>query len=272
MGYQPIRLRAIDPDERMQIFGSSQISLCSSAGAVARNFLLEREIDTMTMADFRLGYVPLSIDHAFSGRVVMPIFDAYSNLLALSVRPATNDKHILEEFGPKYWNESYEKGQHLFGLNLAKHWIIRWRFAIIVEGQMDVIAMHSFGLRNTIGVLGGAFTPAQAMLLKKWTSQIVVMFDGDAAGKKHTERCMEILDYYAARSQGGLGLGVLKYAAVTLDDVEEADAKNPGKKIVIKDPNDHLCRYGSYSMRQAIAERATACKLVLPQNWLKAGK
>jgi DNA primase len=261
--FRPIRFAKLNFDERWRIYSAGQITLSGPDGGVGRQYLTqERGLDVETIANFRFGYVPFKIRHAFSGRIVMPIFDAYSNLLALSVRPATSNKAIVDEVG-KYWNESYDKGKHLFGLNLAKPHIIRWGFAILVEGQMDVATMHAYGLQNTVGVLGGAFTPFQAMLLKRWTKNILTMFDGDTAGKKHTERCQEVLKYFEHYPGWKLSedhrfkrkhTNLLRYGATTL----------PAEK----DPADFCRRYGARRMREIVSESLTNARMTVPKGWL----
>jgi len=257
MSYRQIRFGSLKPDERFRVYGASQISLCGDDGLAARRWLIkERGLDIETIAKFRLGYVPFSVNHSFAGRIVIPIFDTYSNLIALSVRPATNDQAVLDEY-KKYWNESYEKGWNLFGLNLAKQSIIKMRFAILVEGQFDVMGMHSYGFTNTVGVLGGAFTPMQAQLLSLWTNQIVLMFDGDEAGKKHANRCLEILSYYGWVPQNAGKRGeanrLLRSAKITLTSN--------------MDPNDYLNSYGSYPMRRVIIDGMKAANMKLPKEW-----
>ena len=259
--FRPIRFGKLDQEERWDVFGNSQKWLCSDEGIDARKFLLDRrQLDLGTVAEFRVGFVPLRIDHDFAGRLVMPIFDTYNNLLALSVRPLLEDKEELKKVG-KYWNESYDKGNHLFGLNLAKYWIVKWGFAILVEGQMDTMAMHSFGMPNTVGVLGGAFTPFHAMLIKRWTSQLVLLFDGDAAGREDVKRCQKVLSYYDYRPLGKRKpRNVFQHIAVTL----------PGES----DPNEYLCKNGSLGMKGAIIRANNDAvsmgmqKLAIPKEWL----
>jgi DNA primase len=236
------------------VYSASQISLCRSPEAKEAHAWLTqvRGLDAQTISDFRLGYVPFSVNHAFSGRIVIPIFDAYSKLLALSVRPATNDEVILKEY-KKYWNESYEKGWHLFGLNLARLSIVKRRFAILVEGQFDVATMHSFGFNNTVGVLGGTFTPMQAQLLKLWTDQIIVMFDGDEAGKKSTLRCMDVLSYF--------GLTAKKL------DKKWSLIKSGKVNLPNKDPDEFLIERGSLPMRRLILDAMREANMKIPEDW-----
>lgn len=255
MGYRQIRFAGLSPDERWKIFAASQRTLCSSSGLEARRWLIEeRGLDPKTISDFRLGYVPYEMDHAFAGRIVIPIFDSYSKLLALSVRPATNDEDVLKEY-KKYWNESYEKGWQLFGLNLARLSIVKMGFAILVEGQFDVKAMHSFGFTNTVGLLGGAFTPMQAELLAKWTNQLVLMFDGDKAGQGHSERCLNILSYYGWTPLEGR-------AAPNRRIFNSCNAVLPGGK----DPDSYLRKSGGYFMRKLVAEAMRKAQMRLSEG------
>ncbi len=260
------------------IYGASQISLCrEEAGLEAKKWLTEtRGLDLQTISDFRLGYVPLSRPHPFAGRIVMPIYDTYGKLLALSVRPATNDKEVLSEY-KKYWNESYEKGWNLYGLNLARLPIIKKGFAILVEGQFDVMSMHSYGYTNTVGCLGGAFTPMHAQLLKQWTDQIVLMFDGDKAGQKHTLRCLEVLSYYGYVPQGKNRMVLPKADQRSDKDLAPAQFGMRNRsvlkatKVTLRedmDPNEFLKRYGSYPMRMTIIESMKAANMALPKEWV----
>jgi len=255
MGYNPIRFGYLPPDQRWLVYTAGQKSLNDSEGAEARLWLTrERSLDVQTISDFRLGYVPLTRDdQAFSGRIVIPIFDSYDKLLALSVRPATSDPAIIDKVG-KYWNESYEKGWQLFGMNRARMSIIRQGFVIIVEGQFDVMAMHSFGFTNTVGCLGGAFTPMQAELLKRWTRQIVLMFDGDNAGREHSLRCLSILNYYGwtpmSRKEKDGGFRTINVSLPS-----------------DKDPNDFLKRYGSWPMRKTVSDAMRQANMQLPEGF-----
>src|SRR5262249_37818096 len=80
----------------------------------------------------------------------------------------------------------YKKGEHLFGLHQARHAIRQRSEAILVEGNFDVVALHARGVDHVVAPLGTAFTGAQAKLLKRFAPNIVLLFDGDAAGQKAT--------------------------------------------------------------------------------------
>lgn len=246
MSYQQIRIKGarLSPEDRIKVFARSQVSLYRPEGAIGLKYLVEeRGLDLLTIADFGLGYVPLDVNHCFAGRIVMPIFDACSNLIALSVRPATTDKAIDDEYG-KYWHETFEKGRFLYGMDIAKFWIAKYHFAIIVEGQMDTMSMHAWGMPNTVGILGGGFTPFHAMQLKRWTKNIVVLFDGDKAGAGHVKHCEEVLAYFdhTIKSSGFRSFGkqnCLNHVTMALP---------PGL-----DPSKYLREYGGSEMKKAIS-------------------
>jgi len=256
MGFRYIRIpRArLSPEERLQVFASSQASLHLPEGDVGRKYLVgDRGLDMETIASFRLGYVPLHADHCFAGRIVMPVFDLCGNLIALSVRPATTNKEIDREYG-KYWNESYDKGRHLYGMDIAKFWIARLGFAIVVEGQMDTMAMHSWGMGNAVGILGGGFTPFHAMQLKRWTRNIVLLFDGDKAGIDHARRCEEILAYFEWK---------MLHARNKFSGIRHVKASLPGGT----DPSSFLQNHGGGRMRTLIASAMESGLLKAPKSW-----
>ena len=95
----------------------------------------------------------------------------------------------------KYLNSSenlvFKKGQNLFALNIAKN--TKETCLILCEGYMDVISLHQAGFDNAVASLGTALTPDQARLIRRYTENVVVCYDSDAAGKKATQRALEIL-------------------------------------------------------------------------------
>jgi DNA primase len=114
-------------------------------------------------------------------------------VIAFTGRTLSND----EKAGPKYLNSPetgiYSKSRVLFNLDLAKESIRALNYAILVEGQMDCISVFAAGFRNVIASSGTAFTGAQAALLGRFSKQVVVNFDPDAAGAKATERTLGLL-------------------------------------------------------------------------------
>jgi DNA primase len=129
----------------------------------------------------------------FRNRVIFPIANESGRVIAFTGRTLSTD----EKAGPKYLNSPetaiYSKSRVLFNLDQAKEAIRALNYVIIVEGQMDCISVFAAGFRNVIASSGTAFTAAQAALLGRFTKQVVVNFDPDAAGVKATERTLGLL-------------------------------------------------------------------------------
>ncbi len=129
----------------------------------------------------------------FRNRVVFPIANDAGRIIAFTGRTLATD----EKSGPKYLNSPetaiYSKGKVLFNLDLAKEWIRKFDYAILVEGQMDCISVYAAGFQNVIASSGTAFTELQAKLLARFSKNVVVNFDPDTAGAKATERTLGLL-------------------------------------------------------------------------------
>ncbi len=195
--------------------------LLTDGGKPSREYLTGRGLSVKTIRNFGIGYAPDSWDalykhlkgngisdeaiteanlcgigkngkcyDRFRNRVMFPIIDVRGNVVAFSGRNLPG-----VESGGKYVNTRdthiYKKGNMLFGLYSAKNYCSER--AILVEGNMDVIALHQAGFTNTVGSLGTAFTPEQARLISKYTKEVVVMLDADSAGQKATDKVISIL-------------------------------------------------------------------------------
>jgi len=129
----------------------------------------------------------------FRNRIIFPISNEGGRIIAFTGRTLSTD----EKAGPKYLNSPetaiYSKSRVLFNLDQAKEAVRALNYAIIVEGQMDCISVFAAGFKNVIASSGTAFTAAQAALLGRFTKQVVVNFDPDAAGAKATERTLGLL-------------------------------------------------------------------------------
>ncbi|MGD9630792.1 MAG: DNA primase [Pyrinomonadaceae bacterium] len=126
----------------------------------------------------------------FRGRIMFPVLDVNGNPVAFGARAMGDDQ-------PKYLNSpetpAYVKGQHLYGLFQSKEAIRQKKFAILVEGYLDLIALFQFGITNVAASLGTAFTPDQAKLLSRFTKKVVINYDGDSAGINAARRAIEEL-------------------------------------------------------------------------------
>jgi DNA primase len=134
-----------------------------------------------------------SLYSKFRNRVMFPIASEAGKVIAFTGRTLAAD----EKSGPKYLNSPetpiYSKGKVLFNLDLAKEWIRKFDYAILVEGQMDCISVFAAGFHNVIASSGTAFTELQAKLVGRFSKNVVVNFDPDTAGAKATERTLGLL-------------------------------------------------------------------------------
>ena len=125
----------------------------------------------------------------FRDRIMFPVYDVTGNPIAYSAR--INPEVVNDKVG-KYINSPqdtiYDKSRVLFGLDKAKNYIKSKDLAIVVEGQMDVIACHQFGFKNAVASSGTALTTEQVALLKRYTNNIALCFDADAAGQLAADR------------------------------------------------------------------------------------
>lgn len=127
----------------------------------------------------------------FRKRAMFPIINIRGNVVGFSGRAMPGE----DKQGGKYVNTSdtpvYKKSENLFGINYAKNFCSEQM--ILVEGNMDVISLHQAGFENVVAPLGTAFTTEQANLIARYTKEIVLMLDADAAGQKAVRRAEEIL-------------------------------------------------------------------------------
>jgi DNA primase len=135
----------------------------------------------------------------FRGRAMVPILDLRGNVLAFGGR-------VLDDQKPKYINTSdtlaYKKGRDIYALNFAKN-EARGRL-ILVEGYMDVIALHQAGFPQAVACLGTALTREQALLLARYADEVALSYDADEAGQAATQKALHIL------SQTNLKLRVIR--------------------------------------------------------------
>jgi DNA primase len=177
-----------------------------------QRYLKEREIGKELQEDYELGYVPkqwhgltdflrgkgVALKDAealglvaakesrwydrFRHRIMFPIFDTQNRVIGFGGRA------IVDETAPKYLNSPetvlYHKGKNLYGLNVARKYIGRESGKVyVVEGYFDLLSMAQRGVRNVVAALGTAFTSEQIRLLRRFVSDVSLLFDADEAGK-----------------------------------------------------------------------------------------
>ena len=234
--------------------------LYAPAGAAALNYALGRGMSKGTLTKFGIGYAPDSwtglvdamrgkgytdqelrdsglvtvsrkngsLFDRFRDRLMFPIIDVRGNVIGFGGRIMTDDKSAA-----KYLNSPetliFNKRKNLFALNLAKK--SKLGYLILVEGYMDAIALHQYGFDCAVASLGTALTEDGAALLSRYTDQVVLIYDGDAAGQNATARAIPILE------KTGLQVKVLQMR----------DAK---------DPDEFLKKFGADRFRLLLEESA----------------
>lgn len=126
----------------------------------------------------------------FRNRVIFPVFDYQGRVIGFGGR-------VLDDSKPKYLNSPetlvFQKGTNLYGLNFALKHNMSERYFVIVEGYMDLISLHQYGITNVVASLGTALTINQARLLKRYADKVIISYDADMAGQMATLRGLEIL-------------------------------------------------------------------------------
>ena len=189
----------------------------------ARDYLKGRGVDLETVKKFQLGFAPNEWDallkylkakgiseeliskagliiaregkvgyyDRFRNRIVFPIADIQNRFLAFGARA------MQDSDGAKYINSPetpvYTKGQHMFGLNLTKAAVGKLDRIIVVEGYMDMIMPYIHGVENSAASLGTALTVEQIRLIRRYTPNVVMLFDTDAAGQSAIVRSLDLL-------------------------------------------------------------------------------
>ncbi len=127
----------------------------------------------------------------FRNRAMFPIINLHGKVIGFGGRAMPGD----DKQGGKYVNTAdtpvFKKSHNMYALNFAKN--VGSNQIILVEGNIDVIALHQAGFENTVAALGTSFTEEQARLLSRYTKEVIILMDSDGAGEKATDRAMDIL-------------------------------------------------------------------------------
>ncbi|MDP2927221.1 MAG: DNA primase [Candidatus Omnitrophota bacterium] len=196
-------------------------NLHTGSASLAINYLSNRGIKLATIKEFRLGLATSGWDNLinflrsanvslalleqaglvlpkdsggyydrFRNRIIFPVFDMRSRVIGFGAR-------VMDNSLPKYINSPetpvYTKGRNLFGFNLSKDFIRDADSAVIVEGYLDFMIPYQEGLKNIVASQGTALTLEQIKLLKRYTHNVVMIYDGDTAGEIATLRSLDIL-------------------------------------------------------------------------------
>lgn len=246
-----LKLRGVT-DETIESFG---IGYAPNSWESLTKFLLKRGFTHQEIIESGLGVASNrgSYDR-FRGRIIFPLIDGKNNLRGFSGR-------VLMPLEPKYINTPqtpiFDKGNYLFGLNLAKGEIRTKKEAILVEGEMDMILSFQAGFKNVVASKGTALTEGQIDLLKKYTENLSLGFDMDLAGDSACRRGIEMAD------KAGLNIKVIQLAGGK--DAAEVIRENP--ELWQKALEESVPIYDYYLT--SIAKRYDAKK---PQDLRKIGE
>ncbi|MBI4462283.1 MAG: DNA primase [Acidobacteria bacterium] len=214
------RTRLVELHEHAARFFAEQLA-ATREGKLVRDYLHDRGLSDETIKEFNLGYAPAGGDalvrtlraagfkpelveasglanrddrgtlyDRFRRRIMFPIASESGRLVAFGGRAMGDDL-------PKYLNSPetpiYSKSRVLYNLHRAKEPIRRSELALLVEGYMDSIAVHSAGLTNVVATCGTSLTETQVRLLGRFSRRVAVSYDPDTAGQAATERSLNLL-------------------------------------------------------------------------------
>ncbi len=197
----------------------------SPAGEPGRRLLVQRQVSEETARRFQLGYAPVGRGFAeylrakkrsladaqaaglmrrdgadfFAERLVIPIRDERGQPLAFTARTVRADEQRKYINSPE--TPAYVKGRVIFGLDLARDEITRRGHAVLMEGQFDVITAHQFGVSNAVASSGTALTEDQVRLLKRFTDELLLVFDADRAGRAAAFKAVELAAAHQMRTR-----------------------------------------------------------------------
>jgi DNA primase len=175
----------------------------------------------------------------FRNRVMFPIINVFGEVIAFGGR-------VLDDSTPKYLNTRetalFNKRRNLYGIDLLRRQR-SIKSAVIVEGYMDVVSMYAHGVKSVVASLGTALTKEQAILMKRYTNDVFIAYDGDEAGEIATQKAMDILE------TEGLSVRVIRF--------DEG-----------LDPDDFIRRYGlaGFAKKVKVAPSAMGYRLEIKKR------
>lgn len=256
-------------------------------GAQAREYLKRRGLSESSIAEFHIGYAPAAWDallghmtrrgippavlekaglvvprkdgtgfyDRFRNRVIFPICDPQSRIVGFGGR-------VIDDSTPKYLNSPetpvYRKREVLFGFDRARDACRAERSVFIVEGYLDLIALHQRGIRNAVATLGTALSAEHIQLISRFADRLILVYDSDEAGLRSARRCIDLFWKVHADFRRG--------------DVfreEQADTQ-----ILVlpegHDPDSFVSRHGAEAFLETVRQRAMGIVSFLIEHAVRA--
>lgn len=170
-----------------------QLGYCLNTGTAFSDLALEKGYNKAYLEN--IGLTKTKEDRYFDffkGRVIFPIHSVSGRVLGFGGRTLLNDKKVA-----KYFNSPesiiYNKSEILYGLYFAKGDIVKYDECLLCEGYTDVISMHQAGIQNVVSSSGTSLTKEQVKLVSRYTKNLTILYDGDAAGIKASFRGIDLI-------------------------------------------------------------------------------
>ena len=237
--------------------------LNSSGGKRVQDYIAQRQISRRYAVRFGLGAAPDSWDELtkaltargfskmelidaglavagknggvydkFRARLMLPVIDVRGDVVGFTSRILPGEE------GAKYLNTPetmvFRKGRLIYALNFAKN--TKRPNLVLVEGNIDVITLHQAGFDNVVATMGTALTEEHARILSRYTKELVLCYDNDAAGKKSTQRVLDIL----------------KNADLTVRVLQLPNAYDSEGKPIKQDPDDFVKKFGPAAFEKCL--------------------
>lgn len=172
-----------------QIVTDFKIGYAPTTGDALKNFLTKKGYSAKELS--QAGLVNRFGGDLFRGRMMIPLMDVTGQVIGFTGRIIGDEPNA-----PKYLNTPqtllYDKGRHVFGLSQAKESVRALDYAVIVEGNLDVVSSHQADIKQVVATAGTAMTEHHLRALVRLTSNVRLAFDGDKAGLAATERAIPI--------------------------------------------------------------------------------
>ena len=233
-------------------FMKSLVDVNDKTNKLAQEYVKKRKLNKQMIIDFKIGYSKIglvkylvshgikeediiavglayrrdnnSIVDRFINRLMFTLKDIKGRVIGFTGRKLDDNLDVAKYINTNE-NIVYSKGNNLYGLNIAKNY--SKNEMIIVEGNMDAISLHQRDIRNVVASMGTALTEKQARLILRYTKNVKIAYDSDAAGEEATIRGLDILDKL------GADVRVVKYEGA-------------------KDPDEYIIKFGKESFLKQV--------------------